>query len=64
MVFPLLRGEGPGEQTKETRVGVTHLAGISFIVGYKGLSEPSREENTTVYLQLRTIRTSRPRNAK
>ena len=29
-----------GERTKETRAGVTHLAGSNLKLGYNGLSEP------------------------
>jgi len=38
-MVPLLRGGESGEQTKETRPGVTHLTGIISMLGYGGLSE-------------------------
>ena len=39
-MVPLLRGGESGEQTKETRPGVTHLTGTSPMAGYGGLDEP------------------------
>ena len=38
--FPLSRGGKSSEQTKETRPGITYLAGSSWMLGYESLSEP------------------------